>query len=171
MEVIREHPAFDVLTGFIGFPLFDAKGKVQGMLAVMHSKEIEDPESVASVLRIVAGRAEIELERIHYEEQLEQTNISLEEKITELGKRTRNFSHLPMCRVMICRNPYAKYTASHCVFWTKKMTTCRKPAKIIFAGCSWLHNACNNLSKTCYCTPVPALQRENLKILTCKNCG
>ncbi|MBK6482633.1 MAG: PAS domain-containing protein [Chitinophagaceae bacterium] len=89
MEVIREHPAFDVLTGFIGFPLFDAKGKVQGMLAVMHSKEIEDPESVASVLRIVAGRAEIELERIHYEEQLEQTNISLEEKITELGKKNK----------------------------------------------------------------------------------
>jgi two-component system CheB/CheR fusion protein len=89
MEVIREHPAFGVLTDFIGFPLFDAKGKVQGMLGVMHSKEIEDLESVASVLRIVAGRAEIELERIHYEEQLEQTNISLEEKIIELGKKNK----------------------------------------------------------------------------------
>ena len=69
--------------GYLGYPLYDEQGNAVGLIAVMHEKEIEDPETVSSILKIVARRTEIELERIKNGEQLVQNNKTLR-------KRTKN---------------------------------------------------------------------------------
>ena len=83
--------------GYLGYPLHDEVGNAIGLVAVMHQKEIEDCETVSSVLKIVARRAEIELERIRHEEQLVQNNKALEEKNEELermNKELESFTYL-----------------------------------------------------------------------------
>ena len=72
--------------GYLGYPLYDEQGNAVGLIAVMHEKEIEDEETVSSILKIVARRAEIELERIKNGEQLVQNNKTLKEKNEELVK-------------------------------------------------------------------------------------
>ena len=75
--------------GYIGYPLYDEQNIAVGLIAVMHEKKIEDPETVSSILKIVAKRAEIELERIKNEDQLVQHNITLEDKNEELLKMNK----------------------------------------------------------------------------------
>ncbi len=72
--------------GYIGYPLFDSNDKPIGLIVVMHQKRIEDYETVASILRIVAKRAEIEIQRLRYEEQLQETNATLAEANAHLDK-------------------------------------------------------------------------------------
>jgi PAS domain S-box-containing protein len=72
--------------GYIGYPLYDEKGNAVGLIAVMHQEEIDDPETVSSVLKIVARRAEMELEKIKNEEILEENNLALEKQNLELEK-------------------------------------------------------------------------------------
>ncbi|MFN2440426.1 MAG: ATP-binding protein, partial [Chitinophagaceae bacterium] len=74
------------IEGYIGYRLYDEQGNAVGLIAVMHKKKIEDPETVSSILKIVAKRAEIELERIKNEELLVQHNEILQEKNEELSK-------------------------------------------------------------------------------------
>jgi len=74
------------IVGYIGYPLYDDQGAAVGLIAVMHEKLIQDPETVSSILKIVAKRAEIELERIKQEELLVQHNEILQEKNEELSK-------------------------------------------------------------------------------------
>lgn len=64
--------------GYVGYPLYDGHGNSVGLIAVMHQKEIEDPETIASILRIIAKRAEFELDRIEYEKALIKRNQELE---------------------------------------------------------------------------------------------
>lgn len=78
--VIKEHG----IQGYIGYPLFDEKGKPIGIISVLHTEPIEDAETVSSILKIVAKRAEVELHRVRYEEALRQSNLALEEKNHEL---------------------------------------------------------------------------------------
>ena len=75
--------------GYVAYPLNDEQGNAVGLIAVMHGKEIEDAETVSSVLKIVARRAETELLRINHEEQLVQHNKTLEEKNEELVKMNK----------------------------------------------------------------------------------
>ncbi len=56
--------------GYIGYPLYDPNGDPIGLIAAMHESKIADPETVTSILKIVAKRAEIELERITIEQKL-----------------------------------------------------------------------------------------------------
>ncbi len=49
--------------GYVGYPLFDSDEKAIGLVAVMHEKEILNPEYVSALLKIVAKRAEYEMER------------------------------------------------------------------------------------------------------------
>lgn len=70
--------------GYLGYPLYDGNGKAVGLIAVMHRKEIEDHETVASILRIVAKRAEFELERMEYEKALKQHNLELQASSSRL---------------------------------------------------------------------------------------
>jgi PAS domain S-box-containing protein len=66
--------------GYIGIPLYNAKGNAIGLLAVMHTTKIEDAETVNSILKITAKRTELEFERIANEENLTSNNGMLEEK-------------------------------------------------------------------------------------------
>ncbi len=49
--------------GYVGYPLFDSDGKAIGLVAVMHEKEILNAEYVSALLKLVAKRAEYEMER------------------------------------------------------------------------------------------------------------
>jgi diguanylate cyclase (GGDEF)-like protein/PAS domain S-box-containing protein len=54
--------AFNV-EAFIGHPLLDAAGKVLGLLAIMHSRPLADPQRIQFILQLSAARAAAELER------------------------------------------------------------------------------------------------------------
>ncbi|GAB3960879.1 hypothetical protein GCM10028805_59190 [Spirosoma harenae] len=73
--------------GYIGYPLYDTKGKAFGILAVMHQEAINEPEYISSLLKIVAKRAEFELDRIRYETDLKGINQELVNRNTELVNR------------------------------------------------------------------------------------
>ncbi|MBC7607106.1 MAG: CHASE3 domain-containing protein [Burkholderiales bacterium] len=85
------------VAGYVGYPLIDSEAKAIGIIAVMHKKNIEDPETLSSVLKIVAKRTEMELERIKNEEILEKKNISLEEKnetLAKMNKELESFTYI-----------------------------------------------------------------------------
>jgi PAS domain S-box-containing protein len=67
------------IEGYMGFPLYDVAGQPIGLVAVMHNKKIEDIDTIHAILKIVAKRAELELERIKNQEILEEYNLKLEE--------------------------------------------------------------------------------------------
>ena len=73
--------------GYLGYPLFDVKGNPFGIIAAMHESEIKEPEHIATLLKIVAKRAEFEFERLKHERQLTLINKSLETKNIELQRR------------------------------------------------------------------------------------
>ncbi|WP_020600217.1 sensor histidine kinase [Spirosoma panaciterrae] len=73
--------------GYIGYPLYDTKGNAFGILTVMHQSTIDQPEYIASLLKIVAKRAEFELERTKYEADLKAVNEELLAKNQELTNR------------------------------------------------------------------------------------
>ncbi len=73
--------------GFAGYPLFNMDGNPTGLIAVMHNKQIEEPHLISSILKIVAKRAEMELERIKHEKNLLKSNQALLQKNEELEKK------------------------------------------------------------------------------------
>ena len=73
--------------GFVGYPLFNTDGNPTGLIAVMHKKQIEEPHLISSILKIVAKRAEMELERIKQEKNLLKSNQALLQKNEELEKK------------------------------------------------------------------------------------
>ena len=75
--------------GYLGYPLHDAAGETIGLIAVMHTKAIGDHETVASILRIAAKRAENEMERIRSEETRKENKILLTKNIDELQEPLR----------------------------------------------------------------------------------
>lgn len=72
--------------GYVGLPLFDSQGNVIGVISVMCRSKIKDPETISSILRIVAKRVEIEFERIRNEEILAENNALLNNKNIDLKK-------------------------------------------------------------------------------------
>ena len=75
--------------GYLGYPLYDAMGNAMGLIAVMHERKIVDVETVSSVLKIVAKRAEMELERMQNEAHLKNSNEALEIKNMELQRMNK----------------------------------------------------------------------------------
>lgn len=73
--------------GFAAYPLLSTEGHPAGLIAVMHQKPIEEPQLISSILKIVAKRAEMELERIKYEKSLQKSNEALLQKNEELEKK------------------------------------------------------------------------------------
>src|SRR3989344_5738456 len=72
-EILRE---FQV-EAFIGHPLLDTTGQVLGLLALMHSKPLANPWQIQSILQISAARAAAELERLHSEKALRESEEDL----------------------------------------------------------------------------------------------
>ncbi len=54
--------------GYVGYPLLDTTGKAIGLIAVMHEKEISNHEYISALLKVIAKRAEFEIERIKFSE-------------------------------------------------------------------------------------------------------
>lgn len=73
--------------GFAAWPLLSTDGHPAGLIALMHRKPIEEPKLISSILKIVAKRAEMELERMKYEKNLQQSNEALLRKNEELEKK------------------------------------------------------------------------------------
>ncbi len=77
------------IEAYIGYPLYDNNDNAIGLISVMHQKKIKDSDTIASILKIVARRAELELERIRNEQILEENNFRLEQKNNELNKKNK----------------------------------------------------------------------------------
>lgn len=55
---------------YAGAPLYDANGNAIGVLAVMHTRPLHNPDLVKSLIQVFSERAAAELERQHAEEEL-----------------------------------------------------------------------------------------------------
>ena len=54
--------------GYVGYPLYESNGNPIGLIGAMHEKEILNPEYILAILKIVANRAEFEMERHKFSE-------------------------------------------------------------------------------------------------------
>jgi len=77
-DVRRQFPQAPILTekgieSYAGTPLFDASGEFQGLLVVLSTKPMRNPETAMALLRIFAARAGAELARARVEQQLRQS--------------------------------------------------------------------------------------------------
>ncbi len=79
--------------GYMGYPLYDNQGQVTGLVAAMHQEEIKEISYVESLLKIVAKRAELELERIKNENKLAEQNKELQRQNAELDSFNHIASH------------------------------------------------------------------------------
>jgi len=68
------------IEGYIGTPLFDSQGAIQGLTVALYKQPIKDPEFTQTLFQIFSGRISAEIERMEYE-------IYLEKKVAE---RTAN---------------------------------------------------------------------------------
>jgi signal transduction histidine kinase len=76
--------------GYAGTPLFEARGRALGLLVVLYRRPLEQPELVASMLRIFAARAAAELERLRASEALARTNQALRGRSAELTQANQD---------------------------------------------------------------------------------
>jgi signal transduction histidine kinase len=67
----------------VGTPLFNANGKVMGLMAIMDDKPLNHQKQVESMLQICAARASAELERIQALEALYKERTSLAQRVKE----------------------------------------------------------------------------------------
>jgi len=67
----------------VSTPLFNANGKVMGLMAIMDDKPINHQKRVESMLQICAARASAELERIQALEALYEERASLAQRVKE----------------------------------------------------------------------------------------
>ncbi|MBA2745351.1 MAG: PAS domain S-box protein, partial [Flavisolibacter sp.] len=86
--VKRFHPE-----GYVGYPLTDIDGNKIGIVAVMHGKEIPNDEYVSALLKIIARRAEFEMQRIKFNEVLSANNQKLEISNRNLAQYAYVASH------------------------------------------------------------------------------
>ena len=119
--------------GYIGYPLFDVNGNAIGLIAIMHEKMISDPETVSSILKIVAKRTEIEMERIRHEEVLEQNNKMLEEKNYTLEKMNKELQSFAYVSSHDLQEPLRKIQTFTTLISEKEITTLSENAKFYFS--------------------------------------
>ncbi len=71
------------IEGYYGIALRDSRGEPIGLLVVMHTAALRlDPEQMAT-MEIFASRAAVELERLHMENSLRESNVLLEQRVEE----------------------------------------------------------------------------------------
>jgi len=94
-EVAKQFPDDRLLTemeveAYVGTPLFGAAGQALGLLAVLYRRPINNDTTVASTLEIFAARAAAELERVHTEQALRdsETMLARAQEMTHLGSWT-----------------------------------------------------------------------------------
>ncbi|MBD0255258.1 MAG: PAS domain S-box protein [Cytophagales bacterium] len=68
---------------YAGIALFDSAGREAGIIYVMHGEPIKDPLQIEYLLKIVAKRVELELERVMRERELHETNEKLRQELAQ----------------------------------------------------------------------------------------
>lgn len=71
--------------GYAGIPLWDSTGQALGLIAVMHSKPLQDEAMLSRVLSIVATRAAAELERKLSEDRLRESEAKYRQLFETAG--------------------------------------------------------------------------------------
>jgi PAS domain S-box-containing protein len=71
------------IESFIGTPLFNSRGKVMGLMAVMDSKPLLHQTQIEFILQIFAARASAELERVQALDALDKERLSLAKRVEE----------------------------------------------------------------------------------------
>ena len=74
---------------YIGIPLWDIKGAPLGLIALLDTKPIENPEEIKTILQIVAVRVAHEIERNNYENELIDKTKKAEENAQELKAKNK----------------------------------------------------------------------------------
>lgn len=74
---------------YMGIPLRESDGEAIGLISVMCNDRMQHPDTVLSILKLAAKRAEMELQRLEQEEKLSLQNISLEEKNVSLSRMNK----------------------------------------------------------------------------------
>lgn len=69
---------------YVGVSLYNSSGHVAGLIYIMHTRPIEDISRTAALLKIVARRAELELDREQRERQLSEKNQQLQQTQAQL---------------------------------------------------------------------------------------
>jgi two-component system cell cycle sensor histidine kinase/response regulator CckA len=74
-DICSSYPGDNMLSkmqfeGYAGYPLFDSQGAELGLIAVLHRRELENPDFIEAILKIFSVRAASELERLRVEEAL-----------------------------------------------------------------------------------------------------
>ena len=99
-DVQRQFPG-DILLAemgiesYVGAPLFDSKGDALGLIVVLDTKPMKEPDMSKSILQIFAIRASSEMERCRMEEEKLQYERKLlqAQKMQALGKLTGGIAH------------------------------------------------------------------------------
>ncbi len=91
-EVWKQFPRDKGIESYVGAPLIDSGARVQGLLAVLFHRPMEDPAPAESLLRIFASRASMELERRHQLQVLE--HLAMHDALTRLPNRMHLRSRL-----------------------------------------------------------------------------
>jgi PAS domain S-box-containing protein len=63
---------------YLGTPLFDSTGRALGLIVVLHSRPMRNPQQAESMLQICAVRAAAELQRLRSEELLRKQSAAME---------------------------------------------------------------------------------------------
>jgi PAS domain S-box-containing protein len=102
------------IESYVGIPVVDAHGKLQGLVAVLHTEPMDrDLEMQSSILEIFAARAGTEIERMRSEDALRQSQIQLQRQaeqeqllnsITHQIRNSLNFDTILTTAVQEIRN-------------------------------------------------------------------
>jgi len=82
---------------YVGVALYTMDGQPVGIISAMQTEPITEAETVLSILRIAAKRAELELLRLENEEKLSAQNASLEQTnrwLSKLNKELEAFTYI-----------------------------------------------------------------------------
>ena len=81
------------IQGYIGTPLIDSKHKIIGLLVALHKKPIENEDEILTLFELFSARIAAELERLDYENSLEdkinERSHALTETIKELKENQK----------------------------------------------------------------------------------
>ncbi|MBC7850035.1 MAG: PAS domain S-box protein [Chitinophagaceae bacterium] len=79
--------------GYLGCTLYDLQEQPVGIIALMHTKSIQEIHYAESLMKIAGRRAEMELDRLNKDKILEAKNLELERQNAELASFTYIASH------------------------------------------------------------------------------
>lgn len=71
------------IDAYLGTPLHDSNGSVMGLIVALYEHPIDDQESTLTLFQVFSGRIAAEMERVEYENKLQELNQSLEQRVLD----------------------------------------------------------------------------------------